>query len=96
MTYNDLEDNGGNGHYTGRVNHDFVPHGHGVMVYDNGVKVEADWKDGRWRGGGVGGQDQRQTNELNITGYNRSNLDSSGHGRPRSRLNSRDSSRAIS
>ena len=48
MEYNDRE--GLHGHYSGRVNANFFPHGLGVMVYDNGSEVEGDWVNGCLQG----------------------------------------------
>jgi len=47
MEYTDINDK--HGHYSGAVNVDFFPHGHGAMVYHDSTKVEGDWKNGLWR-----------------------------------------------
>jgi len=45
MDYTDV--NGNHGHYSGRVDGDFYPHGHGVMVYQDGTQVGGEWTTGR-------------------------------------------------
>ncbi len=47
MKYHDID--GNHGHFSGMVNGDFFPHGHGVMVYDDGIRVEGEWENGRQR-----------------------------------------------
>ena len=54
MTYHVHEENvqdkyGDGGEYTGSVSvQDNLPHGHGLMKYDNDRQYEGDWSDGRW------------------------------------------------
>ena len=54
LTYHVQEENvqdkyGDGGEYTGSVSvQDNVPHGHGLMKYDNDRQYEGDWSDGRW------------------------------------------------
>jgi hypothetical protein len=70
------------GTYTGQVNAQFVPHGHGLMEYDgsNGTVKEGEWKNGRYR---------RSNNNNNESGNSRSRS-KSRDGRRRSRSRSTD------
>ncbi|CAJ1964821.1 unnamed protein product [Cylindrotheca closterium] len=44
---------GDSGLYTGRVTADSrIPHGRGVMMYENEREYNGDWRDGRWHGQG--------------------------------------------
>lgn len=44
MEWTDL--NGDSGRYTGEVNADELPHGHGIMKYDFGLIAEGEWNNG--------------------------------------------------
>lgn len=44
MEWTDL--NGDSGRYTGEVNADDLPHGHGIMKYDFGLIAEGEWNNG--------------------------------------------------
>ena len=41
------------GRYQGDLNENNIPHGNGVMSYDNGNKYEGDWMNGKYNGKGV-------------------------------------------
>jgi hypothetical protein len=71
------------GTYTGQVNAQFVPHGHGLMEYDgsNGAVKEGEWKNGRYR---------RSNNNNNESGGNSRSRSKSRDGRRRSRSRSTD------